>query len=206
LRCKFVVGGGAALDWALAAWHEIDPDLDLRPVALEQDVSYLFDLSALDALTPDRATVFVAYDNQFLNFRRFELMGQLKARGFSMPPLVCVGALVSSTATIGENALISPGAIIGHECAIGFNTVIGAGANIGSRSHIGSSAWIEAGVLIGRGARIGANATIGHGVIVGDAVDIGKLCVVDIPGKITRNIASKTFLHASFDTPITIVE
>jgi UDP-3-O-[3-hydroxymyristoyl] glucosamine N-acyltransferase len=173
---------------------------------IDQDASYLFDLSVFDGLSADSATAFVACDDQFLNFRRFELMGKLKERGFSMPPLVCAGALVSNTATIGENVLVGPGAIIGHECRIAFNAVIGAGANIGSGSHIGSSSWIEAGVVIGHSVKVGANATIGHGVIVGDMVDIGKLSVVDVPGKIARNVASKTFMHASFDTPIIIVE
>jgi UDP-3-O-[3-hydroxymyristoyl] glucosamine N-acyltransferase len=206
LHCKFVIGKGAALESAIAAWRETDPTLELRPVSLEQDSSYLFDLAALDGLTAADASAFVAFDDQFLNFRRFELMGQLKSRGFSMPPLICRGALVSSSAIIGENVLVGPGAIVDHGCRLDFNAVIGAGANIGSSSRIGSSAWIEAGVVIGRGAKIGANATIGLGVIVGDSVDIGKLSVVDVPGKITQNIASKTFIHQSFDMPITIVE
>lgn len=206
MRSKFVIGSGAALDWAVAAWREVEPDLDLRPIVLNQDATYVFDLSVLDSLTVDGATAFAVYDDQFLNFRRFELMGKLKERGFSMPALVCAGAIVANTATLGENAMIGAGAIIGHDCQIGFNTVIGSGANIGSGCRVGNSAWIEAGVVIGPTAKIGANVTLGSGVIVRDAVEIGKFCVIDVAGKITSNVAAKTFLHASFDTPINIVE
>jgi len=206
LRSKFVIGSGASLDCALAAWREVDPDVDLKPVALSQDAAYAFDLSVLDGLVTDGATAFAAYDDQFLNFRRFELMGKLKERGFSMPPLVCAGALVANTASIGENAMIGAGAIIGHGCQIGFNTVIGSGANIGSGCRVGMSAWIEAGVVIGRAVKIGANVTLGSGVIVGNSVEVGKFCIIDAAGKITQNIAAKTFLQAAFDTPISIVE
>lgn len=206
MRSKFVIGCGATLDWAMAAWRQVDPGLDLRPVALSQDAAYAFDLSVLDSLTTDDATAFAAYDDQFLNFRRFELMGKLKERGFSMPALVCAGAVVANTATFGENAMIGAGAIVGHGSQIGFNTVIGSGANIGSGCRVGNSAWVEAGVVIGRAAKIGANVTLGSGVIIGDAIEVGKFCVIDVPGKITSNVSAKTFLHASFDTPINIVE
>lgn len=206
MRSKYVIGNGALLDWAMAAWREVDPGLELRPVKLDQDAAYAFDLSVLDNLIVDGATAFAAYDDQFLNFRRFELMAKLKERGFSMPALVCPGALVASTASLGENVMIGAGAIVGHGCQIGFNTVIGSGANIGSACRIGNSAWIEAGVVIGRAAKIGANVTLGTGVIIGDTVEVGKFCAIDVAGKITKNIAAKTFLHASFDTSINIVE
>lgn len=206
LRSKFVIGGGAILDWAMAAWAEAVPEVELHPVVLSQNASYLFDLSAVDSLAPADASAFVAYDDQFLNFRRFELMGQCKARGFSMPALISRGTHISSSATIAENVLVHPGAIIGWGCQIDFNAVIGAGAIIGNGARIGSSAWIAPGVVVGHHAKIGANTTLGHGVIIGDAVIIGKLCIVDRPGKIVRDMAPKTFIHGTFDTPIIVVE
>ena len=207
MPCKHVVGTGALLDWAVAAWREAAPALEIRPVRLDQDRLHAFDLRVLDDLANgDGTTAFAACDPQFLNFRRFELMGELKARGFSMPALVCPGAIVAATAVVGENAVIGAGAIVGHGCHVGFNAFIGAGANLGSASRIGSSAWIEAGVLVGRDVKIGANTTIGHGVIVADALTIGKLCIIDRPGKLTHGVAPRTFIHDGFDHPIIIVE
>ena len=206
MHSKFVIGSGAALDAALAAWREAEPETNLVPVPLCQDAAYAFDLSVLDGLASADASAFAAYDDQFLNLRRFELMAKLKERGFCMPALVCAGTIVAGTATLGENAMVGAGAIIGHGVQIGFNTVIGSGANIGSASKVGNSTWIDAGVLVGRGAKIGGNVTLGSGVIIGDAVEVGKFCVIDVAGKITKNIAAKTFLHCTFDAPINIVE
>jgi len=143
-----VIGSGAALDAALAAWREVEPELELIPVPICQDAAYAFDLSALDGLATDGASAFAAYDDQFLNIRRFELMGKLKERGFCMPALVCKGAFVANTAILGENVMIGAGAIIGHATQVGFNTVIGSGANLGAMSRIGSSAWIVSVTLV----------------------------------------------------------
>jgi len=207
LRSKIIVGSGTFLEWAMAAWHEADPELKLTAINITQDSSYRFDLSTLEGIEANSdTTAFAACNEQFLNFRRFELMGELKARGFAMPALICPGALVANTAQIGQNSVIGAGAIIGHGCQIGFNTVIGAGANIGSQTRIGTSNWIESGVIIGSNAKTGANATIGHGVMIGNKVEIGKLCIVDKPGKIVANIPAKTFIHNSFDTPIITVD
>lgn len=208
MSSKLVIGFGPALEQALDAWRDVAPDMELRPIAVEQDARYAFDLRALDALDHiDRSQVsaFVACGEQFLNLRRLELMGEVRARGFAMPPLIGAGALVSSSAKLGENCWIGTGAIIGTACRIGFNTVIGAGANIGHGSHIGNSASLAAGIVIGRGARIASHATLGVGVIIADAVEIGKFSVIDKPGSINANVASKTFVHAGFDNPIVIV-
>lgn len=207
MNSKYVIGCGPMLDWAVAAWREAAPELDVRVVALDMDKAYVFALDALDGLGgKDGATAFAAFDESFLNLRRFELMGELKARGFSMPALVCRGAIVASTAVIGENAAIGAGAIVGHGCEVGYNSVVGAGANLGGGSKIGASCWIEAGVLVGRDATIGANVTLGLGVIVGNGVEVGKQCIIDRPGKLSEKVAPKTFVHSHFDNPIVVVD
>ena len=209
MSCKLVIGSGAALDWAVADWREAAPELEIRPVLLADaasDTALAALLDEFDGLAASgNASAFVVGDAQYLNFRRLELMGALKSRGFAMPPLICRGALVASSASVSENTSIGAGAIIGHDCKIGFNVVIGAGANLGSGSTIGNSAWIEDGVLVGRGATIGANVTLGSGVIIGARVAIGRYCVIDKPGKILADVAAKTFLHASHANPIVIV-
>jgi UDP-3-O-[3-hydroxymyristoyl] glucosamine N-acyltransferase len=205
LPCKFVVGTGPALDWAVAAWREVAPELEIRAVRLEQDASAAVHLAQLDALDQIEATAFVVGDEKLLNIRRLELMGAMKSRGFAMPPLICRGAIVADGASVSENTYVGSGAILGHGCQVGFNVMIGAGANLGSGSRIGNSAWIEAGVLIGREASIAANVTIGAGVIIGAGIVIGKFCIIDKPGYIRADMVSKTFLHASHGHPIVIV-
>jgi UDP-3-O-[3-hydroxymyristoyl] glucosamine N-acyltransferase len=205
LPSKFIVGTGPALDWAMAAWREVAPELDLVPLSM----STTADPAEVDALLAGRdlagATAFVTADARYLNFARLERMGLFRMRGLGMPALVCRGAIVSDGAKVGENSYIGPGAIVGQGCKIGFNSMIGARASLGQGSSIGNSCWIEDGVVVGRGARIGAHVTLGSGVLVGSDVAIGKLCVIDKPGRIDAEVAAKTFIHASHAHPMVIV-
>lgn len=204
MPCKYVVGLGPELDWALAAWAEVAPTLTLHKLVLHQDTSYAFDLSVLDGMLTDGATAFVAMGPQFLNFRRFELMGIVKSLGFKMPPLVCPGAVVTATAKLGENSFIGAGALVGVGAEIGFNCVVGAGAHIGAGTKIGHSAWLAPGVLVGSACTVGAHATLDMGVLVPDGLHVGKQCVLQKPGRLVADVAAKTFHLASFADPVVV--
>lgn len=190
----------------MSAWQEAAAAVEIKAVELAQDQSYRFDFSQLENLAKEHCTAFVAQDDQFLNFRRYELMAELKSHGFRLPPLIGKGAIVAASARISENTWIGAGAIIGEHCSVGFNAVIGAGVNIGNGAKVGNSTWIEAGVVIGNNARIGTNTTLRQGVIVGNDVEIGKQVIVDRPGKIIADLPAKTFIHDTFDEPIIIVD
>ncbi|MDV0439570.1 DapH/DapD/GlmU-related protein [Xanthomonas sacchari] len=202
---KYVVGSGALLRWALAAWAEAAPDCVLHPLDVAQGKDYRFDLDALHALADTGATAFVAWGPQFLNFRRQELMGELKARGFKMPPLICRGAQVAASARVGENCAIGAGAIVDAHCDIGFNAWIGAAAVLESAVKVGASAWIEAGVTLGTEAQIGAQATLGRQVDIGPGVRIGKRCQIEIPGRYRSDIATGTHHLSGFRSPVLIL-
>ncbi|WCM92726.1 hypothetical protein M5C99_20660 [Acidovorax sp. NCPPB 2350] len=203
---KYVVGHGALLEWALAAWEDTSPSLQLEPVSVGQDGDYRFDLAALAQASPADATAFVAWGPQFLNFRRLELMGELKSRGFAMPPLVCRGAQVSSSAQLGENCSIGAGAVVEPRARIGFNSHVGASVVVGAGAQIGTSAWIAAGARIGMQSKIGSNTILGDGVSIADGISIGRQCTLNLPGIQTTALADKTFLLSGFTTPVTIAE
>lgn len=203
---KYVVGSGALLDWALANWAEVLPEIALHRVEIPQGTDDRFELQALDAVSPERATAFVVWSPQFLNFRRLELMGELKSRGFKLPSLVCRGAVVSPTASVGENCSIGSGAVIESGCKIGFNSRIGARALVGTGTTLGSSSWIADGVQIGAKVSIGANATVGHGAILDDGLVLGRQCILDVPGRRSTSVTEKTFITAAFPRGIVVVD
>lgn len=205
---KYVLGSGERLHWALAAWAEIEPETTLRPVHISQDEVYRFNLDALTELGSARqkVTAFVAWGPQFLNFRRLELMSEIKGRGLKMPPLICRGALIAPDVVIGENCVVAAGTIVGTGSKIGFNTVIGAGCIVGAAVQIASSAWIADGVQIGSNVRIANNATLGRGVILEDGITIGKQALLDLPGKRISSLREKTFINAAFPTPVEVVD
>lgn len=202
---KYVVGSGPMLQWIMAAWAEAAPDTVLHAVDVGQDAHYRFDLGALDGLATAEATAFVAWGPQFLNFRRLELMGELKARGFRMPPLVCRGATVAASATLAENCMVGAGAVIGESVKLGFNTQVGSRCLIGHGTKIGTSAWIADGVQIGRGCSIGANSTLGAGVLLAEGVAVGRQCILELPGLRSKPVADKSFFTTAFPKGVAIV-
>ncbi|MFC6839863.1 DapH/DapD/GlmU-related protein [Xanthomonas theicola] len=199
---KYLIGSGALLQWVLAAWAEAAQQTVLHPVDVGQDQDYRFDLAALPALAATDATAFVAWGSQFLNFRRLELMGELKSRGVKMPPLICRGAVVAPTARIGENCMIGAGSIVGAHCNIAFNAWIGTAAILEHGAKIGASAWIDAGAFIGAEAVIGSHATLGRRVEIAAGVRIGKRCIVEVPCCYRSDIAVGTHHLA---TPVVIL-
>ncbi|WP_307729898.1 hypothetical protein [Massilia sp. H6] len=200
-----MIGSGLDLQRAMAAWRELAPDLDLRPVELPAASDPAALQAMLNALDRDGATAFVAADARFLNFYRLELMSIVRGHGVAMPPLVERGAIVGANVKILHNTWIGAGAIIQPGCRIGFNVVIGPGAVVGGSVEIGQSAFIDAGVTVGHGARIGNKATLGLGVSIGHGVAIGAQCVIDRPGRIEADVAAKTFIHSSHAHPMVIV-
>lgn len=203
---KYIVGNGHLLEWALAAWAEVEPGTTLHAIDVGQDSDYRFDLQALDRISAQGATAFAPWNSQFLNFRRLELMGELKARGFRMPPLVCRTATVAANVRIGENSMVGAGAVVEAGCQIGINCRIGALASIGPASRLGNSAWLADGVRVGATARIEANAILGWGVIVQDGVTIGRQCVLDVEGRRALDMPAKTFISHRFPAGAVIVD
>jgi UDP-3-O-[3-hydroxymyristoyl] glucosamine N-acyltransferase len=206
---KWVVGTGLPLSAAVAAWREIAPEARVEALEIAEDGNYAFDLSPLDRMatvaTDVAVTGFVALGNQFMNFRRFELMAALKERGLKLPPLIGRGAVVAADAAVGENSWIGAGAVLGAGTKIGYNCVIGARVILGYGCTAGNSVWIDSGAIIGDQCRIGAHSIIGRAVLLDDRLEIGKSSVVDQPGRYSSNIAAKTFICGDFDVPLTIV-
>ena len=207
MNCKYVVGSGALLEWAMHSWAEAEPQLELIALEVRQDAQHFFDVDIFDNLrSPAEATAFVAWSEQFLNFRRLELMGLFKARGYRMPALRCRSAIIASNATIAENASVGAGAIVGAGCRIGMNAHIGQGAMLGLGVQIGNCAWVADGVQMGAAAKLGAHSTLGMGVVVAGGVAIGRQSIVDKPGRVTESVADKTYRLARLEREVRIVD
>ncbi len=102
-------------------------------------------------------------------------------------------AIVSRTALIGVNSLISAAAIINAQSTIGTGCIINTGAiiehecTIKAFAHIAPGATLAGNVTVGKRSFIGAGAVVKQGVTIGDDVIVGAGAVVvkDIPDNIT---------------------
>ncbi len=204
LKSKLVVGAGDFLEIAFHAWKEKDPAIAVEKLEITQDEYHSFDLGFLDGYLPEETSMFAAFDNRFLNFKRLELMGAIKSRGFCMDAFIGGGAIVGAGVKIGENSFVSEGAVIGAAAILQYNIYLGARAVVGYAAQIGHSAWIEAAVVLGRRARIGTHTTLGLGVSVTDNIQVGRMCLIEDPGQYCENIPAKTFCKPSFEGPIRI--
>lgn len=199
---KFIVGNGLALDWAWEAWSSHPSDVSIEKIVIPQSSDYKFELTALDALSPDIHTAFVAFGDHFSNFKRMELMALLMERGFKLEPFISPHATLAANVKIGINAFIGDRVIVGHNSRIDYNCVLRPGVQIGSDVHIRSSCWLESGVILGDNAQIGAHSTLRMGALVSPNIKIGRNCELGWPRRYDQDIPAKTTFDARYDAPI----
>jgi UDP-3-O-[3-hydroxymyristoyl] glucosamine N-acyltransferase len=106
----------------------------------------------------------IRVDDPYFAFAR------IMTRWFSnrpMPKGISPKAVVSSTATLGQNVVLGHFAIIGDEVVIGNNVTIFQGVSIEAGSVIGDNCIIYPNVTIYDGTRIGRRCIIHSGVVIG---------------------------------------
>lgn len=94
--------------------------------------------------------------------------------------------VISNSAVIGKNTIISPNASIGNHVVIGENCIIHPNVTIYDRSIIGNNTIIHAGTVIGSDAFYFNRKTAGYRklhscgrTVIGDNVEIGAGCTID---------------------------
>lgn len=198
MRSKLLVGQSPWLEMAADDWALAQPDtaLNLLPIGLNKHYGY--DLGNLRSYSPADTTAFVAWGPEFLNFQRLELMGELKKRGFKMPPLLHPNAVISPSAQFQENAWVQAQSVIGPQVKVGMNACIGMAVRVGAFSQLGKSVWIGAGASLGSWVRVDANAFIAQQMEVADSVSIGRQAQIEVMQRIERDWPEKAFhIHAS---------
>lgn len=204
MASRWVIGSGAYLDEAVAAWKRLRPDEDVARIEVPQDASYEFELGALDGLDPAAGTMFVAVDERFGNFKRMELMQAAMERGFRLEACISASAILPQGIAIGPNAFVGDGVVIGAGSRVDYNAVLHPGARIGTGVHIRSSCWLEIGVTVGSGARIGAHSILRMGAMVAPGVNVGRGCELGWPQIYQRDVPDKTTYDLRYDEPISV--
>ena len=190
---KIVIGKEPWLSMALEDWKLAEPLTVLIPFEIKLDHNYLFDFPNLDAFSPSEVTGFVAWGPEFLNFQRLELVGELKKRGFKLPPLIHPSAQISVTAKIQENVWIHALTCIGPNTLIEFNSCVSTGVKIGSNVIIQKSTWLDKNVIVEHCAEIGANSFLGNRVEVSNNVIVGRQVRIEEPVRLLKDQPDKTF-------------
>jgi UDP-perosamine 4-acetyltransferase len=132
------------------------------------------------------------------NAARARLVGDLLARGLSVPPVVASTATVSPRARLGagtvvlEHAHVGPasrladaviintGAVVEHDCVVGTGAHVAPGAALLGAASVGDGTLVGSGARVLPGVAVGARATIGSGAVVTAPVGDGQT-VVGVP-------------------------
>lgn len=120
----------------------------------------------LDSYPPVTIRVHVAIG---ANATRQRLGTDALLRGFDLPPIVSIAALVSPSASIDDGTVVMDRAVL-H-----------ADAQVGAFSIVNTAAVVEHDDVIGRGVHIGPGSTLAGTVTVGDGTFLGAGTIA-IPG------------------------
>ena len=96
--------------------------------------------------------------------------------------VMAAGAIVSTSARIGDSVLINTGAIVDHECEIGDGVHLGTGCRLGGRVRIAAGAFVGIGACVIQCLRVGEEAIVGAGaVVIRDVAD--QDTVIGVPAR-----------------------
>jgi NDP-sugar pyrophosphorylase family protein len=193
MTAKIVLGSDPWLSMAIEDWLLVEPHTTLIPIEVTLDKNYFFDIPPLDEYQILGATGFVAWGPEYLNFQRLELFGELKKKGFKVPPLIHPSAKVSTSAVIQENVWIRALCVIGPKVKLELNSQVGINSIIGYASQIKKSSWIGKFANIGDEVVVGPHSQLGDGVNVLSKTKIGKQVRLEVACDIIKDLSNNTF-------------
>jgi hypothetical protein len=161
---------------------------------------------SVQVLDPNTVECFVATGPEFLNVQRARLILTLQKQGLRLANWIGASAIVHSKASIGQNCWIDEHTVIGADAVLEDGVVINSLVSVGLGCKVGAYAWLESGAILKNRSQVGRATTIGPRVVVGEGLSVGEYSEISIPGYVVeRNIAQRTFLHSSFDSPVEII-
>ena len=142
----------------------------------------------------EKADVIVAIgDNKI---RRI-LQERVKNVGFDVARLIHPSAVVSSSAKIGEGAVVMPNAVINARAVIGEGAIINTGAIIEHDCEIGDFAHVSPNAALAGGVMVGQNTHVGIGSCVVQCIKIGANCVIGAGSVVVRDIADGSVAYGN---------
>lgn len=144
------------------------------------------DLARLRAEGIDAA--FVAIGD---NAMRERLARDLRALGFALPTIVHPSAIISSSATIGDGAVVMPLAFVGAETRIGDVAILNSAAIIEHDGCIAPAAHVAPGAVLAGAVVVGERTLVGVGAVVRPGVRIGADAVIGAGAAVVADVAAR---------------
>ncbi len=201
-----LIGCGSVFDAIAtdAVGYGIAPDGERRAAASVAALAVSVP-ALLEGLDPALHRIFLAVDQNALNYARLELYGAARLRGFRPASLVHARAWVAPDARVDDNVWVGPGVLVAGQARLGSDVLVSPGARIDAGAHIEAHGWIGAGASVGAGTRVGSHSVIGADVHLRAGLQIGRHCVLDRPGAWEATAANGVFSAPQFSAPARII-
>jgi acetyltransferase EpsM len=192
-----IIGGGehARVVIETARTHpelwRVDGFADPQPCEETQrrfGIAWLGDDAAALARTGERLYVLGVGEVGVGDARR-RIIERYVGAGARFATLAHAHAWVSTTAHVGEGAVVFAGAIIQSGARIGAHAVVGSGAVIEHDVTLGAFVQTGPGALVGGGTVVGDGSYLGLGSCVRDHVTIGVGVMVAMGAVVVANVA-----------------
>ncbi len=102
-------------------------------------------------------------------------------------PTVMAAAVINPAVRLGDNVIVNTGAIVEHDCVLEDHVHVATGAHLAGTVHVGQGSHIGLGASVRQGIRIGRESVVGAGSVVVDDVP-ERVVVVGVPAKILRKV------------------
>ena len=195
-KSLIVVGSG---EFAAIACEYFERDTDRKVAAFLANRSFIEENCLLgrpvmaledaeEKFPPDRYSVHVAINPQFLNRARAKLFLEMKEKGYSFATYVSPRAFVDPSAVLGDNVFIFEDNVIQRDCVIGDNTVLWSGNHIGHRSRVGQHVFISSHVVLSDSTQIGDYSFLGVNSSFVPMVKVGQDCTIGAGATVTSDV------------------
>jgi len=125
---------------------------------------------------------------------RRKLYIDLKADGFEFINAIHPAAIISASAHLGENNVISAGAIMGAGARIGSDNRVSAHCNIEHHSVVGSHNFFSSHCVTGGAVAIGDSCVFGLGCVIESLLHIGNDVLIASGAVVTEDLADGTVI------------
>lgn len=180
------------------AWHCLEHDSPLRPVAFAVDRSHLdrdrhhgLPVHAFDELPahrpPESSLLLAPIGYRSVNRLRAGIFARGRAMGYRFARYVSSRAAVWDEAALGENVVVYDQASVQPFAEIGDDTILRTGAIVSHHARIGAHCFLAIGAVIGGGAELGERCFVGLNATVLDGVKVAPGCVIAAGAVVTRD-------------------
>ncbi len=205
MRPLLITGPDSTLSDTYELAMETWPNRKIEKFFIPSKDYYDFNISGLQEYSPLDWDIVVAVNEFYINDVRRALQQKISNLGYSFNSIVSPKANISSTATIGDNAIIHSGCFIGNNSKIGNHCVLKPNVVLSENITIENFVTLEANVAIRELCSIGNFVTVCANSSILRSTKIEDHCYLNLTQQYSGEISAGTFFSPFFPEPIRII-